>query len=218
MTIKIEQEALLCVLTDQTQAPLEPSSVSLHRKDEEIIDESSLPYSSSNDSFVRSLRYSSYVEDCECFDDDCTVTTTSSSTVSSEPETRHVSFAETLVTEEWTRQRTPREEISNLFYSCDETARFRQEYRLERKLLSELDVDPGTHPVDSEDLSELLPEQSANNRHRISRVVVVHNDKLETFFNHQEPSSVPVKAVVQKDISDDFFDNDSFWSGSITWY
>lgn len=49
-------------------------------------------------------------------------------------------------------------------------------------------------------------------RHSISRVVVVHNDKLETFFT---PPEVPVGSDQGCDA---FFDNDSFWSGSITWY
>jgi hypothetical protein len=83
--------------------------------------------------------------------------------------------------------------------------RFRQEYRLERKLLAELDVDPETHPVDEEELSALFANSSTD-RHRISRVVVLHNDKLETFLNPQQPKG------------DDFFDSDSFWSGSITWF
>lgn len=89
--------------------------------------------------------------------------------------------------------------------------RFRQEYRLERKLLQELDVDPETYPVNDEQLSALLGSShpQALGRHRISRVVVLHNDKLETFLNPDE---------VKSPVGDDFFDSDSFWSGSITWY
>jgi hypothetical protein len=81
-------------------------------------------------------------------------------------------------------------------------------------LLAELDVDAETHPVDEEELSALFASSlQASGRHRISRVVVLHNDKLETFLNHDaevKHSKTPV--------NDDFFDNDSFWSGSITWY
>jgi hypothetical protein len=92
--------------------------------------------------------------------------------------------------------------------------RFRQEYRLERKLLAELDVNPETYPVDEEELSALFASSlEASGRHRISRVVVLHNDKLETFLNPDAEvrhNKTPV--------GDDFFDNDSFWSGSITWY
>lgn len=82
---------------------------------------------------------------------------------------------------------------------------------MERKLLSELSIDPDTFPVDdNEELSALVAtscSQPPTGRHSISRVVVLHNDKLETFFTPPQASG-----------SDDFFDNDSFWSGSITWY
>lgn len=92
--------------------------------------------------------------------------------------------------------------------------RFRQEYRLERKLLNELSIDPESFPIDNEELSALVAATTSSQpgaRHFISRVVVLHNDKLETFF--REPP------VEKKEVaSQDFFDNDSFWSGSITWY
>jgi hypothetical protein len=78
---------------------------------------------------------------------------------------------------------------------------FRQEYRLERKVLNELSIDPETFPGDEEDLSNLVSAATSSptsstvvssrdggspHRHRISRVVVLHNDKLETFFNYPE--------------------------------
>ena len=86
------------------------------------------------------------------------------------------------------------------------TQRFRQDYRLERKLLAELDVDPSSHEGE---LSGLFAANDLGlGRHNISRVVVLHNDKIETFGDTGLSNSVP----------DDFFDNDSFWSGSITWY
>jgi len=133
-----------------------------------------------------------------------------------EDEERRVSFAEPLVTQMWTRPYTPRDEISNLFYSTEETQRFRHEYRLERKLLTELAIDPDSFPVDSEELSNLLTSTNQPSaRHRISRVVVLHNDKLETFFNTDETITCSKMDVPS---GDDFFDSDSFWSGSITWY
>jgi hypothetical protein len=120
--------------------------------------------------------------------------------------------------------------------------RFRQEYRLERKLLNDLSIDP----VSSEDLlssltSTLSPSVASpcssalvpTPRHRISRVVVLHNDKLETFSDddndddeNEEEDSEPCGRISPLDGGDDtssalsanFFDNDSFWSGSITWY
>jgi hypothetical protein len=150
-------------------------------------------------------------KECTSFDDD-TVSTASLSDSSYEDDKR-VSFADTLVSDVWERPRTPPEEVSKLFFSSEETQRFRQEYRLERKLLAELDVDPETHPVDEEELSALFAtssSQGSTDRHRISRVVVLHNDKLETYLNPEQ---------VSKGAQDDgFFDNESFWSGSITWF
>jgi hypothetical protein len=92
--------------------------------------------------------------------------------------------------------------------------RFRQEYRLERKLLNELAADPESVSIGNQDLDEHAATQPSAVRHRISRVVILHNDKLETFFN---PDHSPVEKKVEPS-GDDFFDNDSFWSGSITWY
>jgi hypothetical protein len=150
-------------------------------------------------------------KECTSFDDD-TCSTASLSDSSLEDDKR-VSFADTLVSDVWERPRTPPEEVSKLFFSSEETQRFRQEYRLERKLLAELDVDPETHPVDEEELSALFTSstQGSIDRHRISRVVVLHNDKLETFLN-------PEQVCKQNPQGDDFFDNESFWSGSITWF
>lgn len=55
-------------------------------------------------------------------DDDCC--SLASSIVSAETACdRRVSFIDPLVTEIHTRPYTPRDEISNLFYSCEETAR-----------------------------------------------------------------------------------------------
>lgn len=71
-------------------------------------------------------------------------------------------------------------------------AQFRQDYRLERKVFSDISLEDDSY--------------SSSHRHAISRVVVLHNDKLETFFSPVDGSS------------DDFFDNESFWSGSLTWY
>ena len=55
-----------------------------------------------------------------------------------------------------------------------------------------------------------LPVRSSASRRAISRVVVLHNDKVASFSN----SSI-------SDNHDDpayFFDTPEFWSGSITWW
>eukprot|EP00526_Cylindrotheca_closterium_P023787 CAMPEP_0113626020 /NCGR_PEP_ID=MMETSP0017_2-20120614/13451_1 /TAXON_ID=2856 /ORGANISM="Cylindrotheca closterium" /LENGTH=197 /DNA_ID=CAMNT_0000536175 /DNA_START=16 /DNA_END=606 /DNA_ORIENTATION=+ /assembly_acc=CAM_ASM_000147 len=133
----------------------------------------------------------------------CSLSTDSLSSGSCHSLERRVTFAETLVSDEWTRPRTPRDQVSSLFYSTEETQRFRQEYRLERKVLSELLLDADCNKLDSEDVSKLIDASSncQSGRHSISRVVVMHNDKLETFCNPKE--EIP--------LTGDFFDNDSFW-------
>ena len=89
--------------------------------------------------------------------------------------------------------------------------------------------------MDDENLSNLVAASTTpvNGRHRISRVCVVYNDKLETFCNPADlktnnNTQLPLTASFtsqQQDsnksdssIPSDFFDNDSFWSGSLTWY
>lgn len=75
--------------------------------------------------------------------------------------------------------------------------RFREEYRLERKILSNLSPEISA----DQDLSEWLASSSPRSRSSsISRVVILHNDRVETF--HDDMS----------------FDTPEFWSGSITWW
>lgn len=62
-------------------------------------------------------------------------------------------------------------------------------------------MDPETFSLDEKDLAALVTPASQQ-AYRISRVVVLHDNKLETFVDNAAAD----------------FDNDSFWSGSITWY
>merc|ERR1712224_627218 len=129
--------------------------------------------------------------------------------------TKGVSFAPQLVTDVWTRERTAPEDIPNLFYSGWETQEFRREYHFEKRLLRELSIDPETFPVGGhEELSNLVAEtNSKRNYHEnysISRVVISHNNKLESF------STGGCADDSRDDVCD--FDSDSFWSGSLTWY
>ena len=80
---------------------------------------------------------------------------------------------------------------------------------------------------------------TGNRRHHISRVVIRHHDTLATFYDANydgkndsnssgcSPSLLPggldtttgtPSTMTNAQGSEDFFDNDSFWSGSITWY
>lgn len=211
MTIKVEREALITVLT---RRPTWPSSLceasSISTDDDEFV-VVNLPSKSSYLDTER-VRCSAYSDE----DSVCTLSTSSDSLSSDSSLERRVSFASSLVTDVWTRPFTPREDIPSLFYSTEDTNRFRQEYRLERKVLNELSVDPDTFSINNDDLSDLIVTAPSGHspaaRHSISRVVVLHNNKLETFCTPNE--------VVQptESLNGDFFDNDSFWSGSLTWY
>eukprot|EP00934_Nitzschia_sp_Nitz4_P006079 Nitzschia sp. Nitz4//scaffold5_size260463//145637//146341//NITZ4_000988-RA/size260463-augustus-gene-0.34-mRNA-1//-1//CDS//3329555358//6069//frame0 len=204
MTIKVEREALITALGAS------PSWETSHCEASPIAGSVEDCYFMGFPSKPQGLDVAS-VQLSTCSDEDscCTSSTSSDSCASEE---RRVRFASSIVTDEWTRPFTPREEVSNLYYSTEDTNRFRCEYRLERKVLSELSLDPETCPVD--DISHLIattPLGQTSGRHSISRVVVLHNNQLETFCD---------QSTLEKEqpLSGDFFDNDSFWSGSLTWY
>eukprot|EP00536_Pseudo-nitzschia_multiseries_P014793 jgi/Psemu1/215931/e_gw1.768.11.1 len=242
MTIRVEREALLTVIN--TSLALTSNATRTRTRTTPLSSKSCSPCIQDQDDFVivDSVPTKPFLIPKSTGDDDagsiCTVSTTSESSYGSSTDIstldRRVSFAPELVTDVWTRERTPPQDVSNLYYSALETQTFRQEYRLEKKLISELSIDPETFPVDDEDLSNLVAATTCPNnsgRHRISRVCVVYNDKLETFCN---PADSEVNGAPQKlatpfttqnfdctktgDIPSDFFDNDSFWSGSLTWY
>jgi hypothetical protein len=113
MTIKFEQDVLLRVLERPTaHSPLETTF-------------------STDDSYCLSFRKQPFFSDvenlrgCTCDDDDSIFTASTDSLSDTDSELdRRVSFADDLVTEEWTRPFTPKEEVNNLFYSSDDTARY----------------------------------------------------------------------------------------------
>jgi hypothetical protein len=100
--------------------------------------------------------------------------------------------------------------------------RFRQDYRLERKMLSSLNVDDAAAFLDeSTDESTCLRRHavvsgsqscrlsSAPMKRSISRVLILHNDKIESFSDSYCTNNA---------CASDFFDTPEFWSGSITWW
>jgi len=254
MTIRIEREALLTVINtsqsssiNTTKLPTNSHSWNscnpfIREEDEFVI----------VDSFPTKQFYSDLVPE-STRDDDlaslCTLSTSSVSSCDSSAVERRVTFATQLVTDVWARERTLPQDVSHLYYSAVETQTFRQEYRLEKKLLSELSIDPEAFPANDESLSNLIAatastKGSSNWRHRISRVCVVYKDRLETFSNPSDaklndsfkdttqPSTSSFSSQLAQrqaqrknkstsgngDVPLDFFDNDSFWSGSLTWY
>jgi hypothetical protein len=122
MTIKVEREALLRVLTREPSRPWPSSTCGDPISDdgEFVLVDIPKPFMG-EDFYVKSLRGSTSDDD-QSF---CTLSTDSLSTDSSDDSVieRRVSFATNLVTHEWTRPWTPREEVPSLFYSNEETQR-----------------------------------------------------------------------------------------------
>ena len=120
MTIKVEREALLRVLTREPSWPLSPCDhTSITDDGEFVLVDIPKP-------FMGEVYYDKGLRGPTCDDDQslCTLSTDSLSTASSDDSLeRRVTFATPLVTDEWTRPWTPREEISNLFYSTEDTQR-----------------------------------------------------------------------------------------------
>ena len=85
--------------------------------------------------------------------------------------------------------------------------RFRQEYRLEKKLISDLSIDPDHLAADEEMFSRLVNrKRQSHGRHHISQVVVLHQNKLETFAD---------ESFSCDDVQ---FDKAAFWSGNLAWF
>ena len=81
-----------------------------------------------------------------------------------------------------------------------------------------LNVSQDPFYVEAEDDALLASTvEPPSERRRISRVVVEHNDSFETFYNFDDVAN-PLQNCGASVGNDVFFDNDSFWSGSITWY
>eukprot|EP00978_Attheya_sp_CCMP212_P010033 scaffold24032_cov49-Attheya_sp.AAC.3 len=245
MTIKVEQDAVLYVLSrESAHPPSQPPSYHDNRGEPSEKDGNSLSSRAEtvpcswdngttallieNDDSVglvsRATVPNTYQDSLELEDDDdLTVLSTCSSVsgASSCSSDRRVTFSSSLVTCVRTRPRTMAEDVPSLFYTVEETQRFRQEYRAERKIQAELDADPATQSKDETDeLWSSDAYSSFGGRHRISRVVVMHNDTLKTFFDDDMMMTPLPKEIPQKGAPEgmDFFDNDCFWSGSITWY
>ncbi len=117
MTIKVEQETLLRALERQPSRSAFDKPAS--SQDGFIIVDFRKPLHSREDALVERA-----AERSMCDDEDSvfTLSTASLSDTDSELE-RRVSFADDLVTEEWTRPATPKEEIPRLFYTTEETQR-----------------------------------------------------------------------------------------------
>lgn len=119
MTIKIEREALLQALESQPTGP--PLEGPLPSGSGYLLVDFRKPISP-DDFVVEKIRSSTS-------DDDDSILTISTASLSDSDDSddsvleRRVSFAEDLVTDEWTRPYTPREEVSSLFYSNEDTQR-----------------------------------------------------------------------------------------------
>ncbi|KAL7477151.1 hypothetical protein ACHAW6_002964 [Cyclotella cf. meneghiniana] len=230
--IKFEPEAILRFLDTARLSPPCESSSDLPRKPPLSCDLSgegtsslsdppgskstSLPPPCSDDCCPDLLSLDSDEEDCLSLS-----SCSSASSCSRGGHERRVSFATPLVTEVNFRARTPESDKPLLFYSEKETSRFRQLYRQERKSMEVFEEEGGLqivtpNPTNQEVDGESSAAVEPSGRRRISRVVVEHNDNLETFYDFSDLSnSIDMGEASGNDV---FFDNDSFWSGSITWY
>jgi len=249
MTIKIEREAVLTAI-GASHTPLPPSSYRstatmpacqhdaayLPVTPHELIESTMAPswYAETISHLTRGnkcyLAEDDSIPELDDTDDDCSTISSFSSVVRSRsPARATVTFASVLVTEVRTRPRTRPEDVSALFYSCEETQRFRQQYRLERRGAQEdstatIPVATSAEPVtlfDDNRMTSSKDDTMSTGGHRISRVVVMHEDTLETFIDKdmaevQPPFSTGGGDVTTADKA--FFDNDRFWSGQITWY
>merc|ERR1712038_736353 len=114
-----------------------------------------------------------------------------------------------------------------LYYSVQETTRFRQEYREERCKLKQDEQDfeetsvcnlgePGSDNNmscgDSQGTIDAQAKNDSKNTHRFYKIVVKHKNTIETFVDKGMglSSSLPGKV---KTADGDFFDNASFWNG-----
>ena len=124
---------------------------------------------------------------------------------------RRVSFTEGIVTDVRVRPFTTKDEIPNLFYSTEELQQFRQDDQSERN--RRLGCKTQGRNRDSGQALKINEVELANCF--ISRCVLVcNNDKQSvkmTFFNSQGQTDLVPKG-------NDFFDVDSFWTGSLAWY
>jgi len=240
MTIKIEREAVLKVI-GAPQSPhhhvvRSPCLTSITDRSDDIVYfkscrdlQESLPWLEGNDC-KRSCPNDDFPDLEDTDDETCTTVSSCADstdlrlTSSSSSRGSTVSFAYPLVTEVKTRPRTRAEDVSSLFYSCEETQRFRRAYREERKTQHDEDEETISDIHNQEtsvDNETCNPPTSPVKDHRISRVVVMHKDKLETFIDKTVLKQAPLNKVDGGDVksaSDTFFDNDNFWSGQITWY
>ena len=116
---------------------------------------------------------------------------------------RRVHFADRIVSDVWTRPYTEVEEVPKLFYSTKETAEFRQKYRVERKLQQEQEEAQDQRPL------------SKRSKHSIYKVVVKFRDTVETYVV-DDPDGESVKGF--GNTKNPVFDNDSFWTGSLTYF
>ena len=134
----------------------------------------------------------------------------------SSSKSKRVSFCNTLVTNVKYRPVTKHSDKSLLYYTTAETDRFRQMYREERYRCSIKHIQNGGLSLEEgeeEEGEEELSSPIYQSRRRISRIVVnpKKSSKGGSFYD-DFPSY-----ILENDENDNF-DNDSFWSGSITWY
>ena len=134
---------------------------------------------------------------------------------------KRVSFCNTLVTNVKYRPVTKHSDKGLLYYTTAETDRFRQIYREERYRCSiSKHIQNGGLSLEEGEEEEGEEEPSSpiyQSRRRISRIVVNPKKSSEGGSFYDNFPSYILENDDEND-NDVNFDNDSFWSGSITWY
>lgn len=181
MTIKIEREALQCITNDthQYNLPMLGGQQVDHIPESRLKDTTSCPE----------------LDLTEC-DDNSSVSSFSFSSSTTE---RSVTWSNPLVSEVRYRPRTKTKDLRRLFYSYEQTQRFRQEYRLERRKAAEEDAASNEPKIDTDKCSvnshatpwscstrnsyatDTKDNCTSMGKHRISRVVVMHKNNLTTY-------------------------------------
>lgn len=146
---------------------------------------------------------------------------------------RRVSFATNLIADVWTRPRTLREDVAELFYSSQETQQFRDEYRWERERIVDTivtaSVDEDVTTTRTTDGISSSTDFIKNKFSPISRAVIFDKTGKQKIFFPDNQEAKTLGSTIHtsgsttyehtKAITEIFdFDDDSFWNGELTWY
>jgi len=219
MTVRVAHDVIEQPLKTSAQANELPRSQELNhqylecKSDLDLDDDDDIILNGEGRFYVENIPFRRRNESCEYDYETSLCATSVSESFDDSVETssrRSVSFLEPLVSEVRYRPRTPPEDCSSLFYSSEETKQFRRDYHMERSL--------------EESANAQDQEQSCVKSYDISKVVVTASNSTVQYEKNPWKSSMSEPFELSDPLGSDssdggiFFDNDNFWTGSITWY